>query len=241
MSAPLRFWAVVPAAGAGRRFGGPVPKQYLKLGGRPVIDHSLATLLEHPACDGCVVALSAEDGWWRQTVHSTHPRVWRVAGGAERSDSVANALDALSERAEDAAWVLVHDAARPCLTRADLDHLLGALSDESVGALLAVPVHDTVKAAASDGALPRVARTVPRHELWRAYTPQAFPLGRLRRALARAREQAVAVTDDASAIEHLGLRPALVEGRADNLKITQTDDLALAEFFLERQRAQGLR
>jgi 2-C-methyl-D-erythritol 4-phosphate cytidylyltransferase len=218
-----------------------VPKQYLELRGRAVIDHSLATLVEHPACDGCVVALSADDAWWPSTAHSTHPRVWRVAGGAERADSVANALEALGERADDDAWVLVHDAARPCLTRVDLDRLLSALRGESVGALLAVPVHDTVKAADADASLQRVARTVPRHELWRAYTPQAFQLGRLRRALAQAREQRAAVTDDASAIEQLGLRPTLVEGRADNLKITQTDDLSLAEFFLGRQRAQGLR
>jgi 2-C-methyl-D-erythritol 4-phosphate cytidylyltransferase len=154
---------------------------------------------------------------------------------------VANALDALSERVGDQTWVLVHDAARPCLARVDLDRLLSALSAESVGALLAVPVHDTVKSAGAGDRPVRVARTVPRHELWRAYTPQAFPLGRLRHALAQARARGAAITDDASAIEQLGLQPALVEGRADNLKITQTDDLSLAQFFLERQRAQGLR
>jgi 2-C-methyl-D-erythritol 4-phosphate cytidylyltransferase len=241
VSASLRFWAVVPAAGVGRRFGGPVPKQYLELCGRAVIDHSLATLLEHPACEGCFVALSADDAWWPETAHATNSRVWPVPGGAERSDSVANALDALSERAGEGTWVLVHDAARPCLTRVDLDRLLSALGGETVGALLAVPVHDTVKVADADDHVVRVARTLPRHELWRAYTPQAFPLGRLRHALAQARVSGAAITDEAGAVEQLGLQPALIEGRADNLKITQTDDLSLAQFFLERQRAQGLR
>lgn len=235
-----RHWAVVPAAGAGRRFGGPVPKQYLELRGRCVIEHSLATLLEHPAIDGCVLALSAEDEWWAETVYASHPAVQRVAGGTERSDSVANALEALSEYADEHDWVLVHDAARPCLTRFDLDRLIAALGDGSAGALLAVQVHDTVKVAdAASG--DRVLRTVPREQLWRAYTPQAFPLGTLRRALARARDQGSAITDDASAIEQLGLRPLLVSGRSDNLKITRPEDLPLAQFFLEQQQEQGLR
>ncbi|NBC49940.1 MAG: 2-C-methyl-D-erythritol 4-phosphate cytidylyltransferase [Gammaproteobacteria bacterium] len=240
-----RHWAVVPAAGAGRRFGGPVPKQYLELCGRCVIEHSLATLLEHPAVDGCVLALSAEDEWWTDTAYASHPAVQRIAGGTERSDSVANALEALSEYADEHDWVLVHDAARPCLTRSDLDRLIAALGDGSAGdgsagALLAVPVHDTVKVAdAASG--DRVLRTVPREQLWRAYTPQAFPLGTLRRALARARDQGSAITDDASAIEQLGLRPLLVSGRSDNLKITRPEDLPLAQFFLEQQQEQGLR
>lgn len=235
-----RHWAVMPAAGAGRRFGGAVPKQYLPLCGRRVIEHSLATLLEHPAIEGCVLALSAEDEWWADTAYASHAAVQRVAGGAERSDSVANALEALSEYADEHDWVLVHDAARPCLTRSDLDRLIAALGDGPAGALLAVPMHDTVKVAdAASG--DRVLRTIPREQLWRAYTPQAFPLGTLRRALARARDQGSAITDDASAIEQLGLRPLLVAGRSDNLKITRPEDLPLAQFFLEQQREQGLR
>jgi 2-C-methyl-D-erythritol 4-phosphate cytidylyltransferase len=231
---------VIPAAGAGRRFGGPVPKQYLDLGGQAVIEHGLATLLAHPAIDGVVVAVSAEDEWWGETAFAAHPEVQTVPGGAERSDSVANALEALSERADDDDWVLVHDAARPCLTRGDLDRLIDALQDEPNGALLAVPVHDTVKVAdAASG--DRVLRTVPREQLWRAYTPQAFGLATLRRALTRARDQGLAITDDASAVEQLGLRPLLVEGRSDNLKITRAEDLPLARFLLEQQREQGLR
>lgn len=240
MSASRQFWAVMPAAGAGRRFGSAIPKQYLSLEGRPVIEHSLETLLSHPAIAGCVVAVSPEDGWWQATRYADHPDVLPVPGGAERSDSVAEALTALSQRAADEDWVLVHDAARPCLTRADLDRLIQVLAGDMVGALLAVPLHDTVKAATEQGS-DRVERTLPRQQLWRAYTPQAFPLGLLRQALALASEQGAAITDDASAIERLGLQPRLVEGRADNLKITRPEDLPLAHFFLQQQREQQLR
>jgi 2-C-methyl-D-erythritol 4-phosphate cytidylyltransferase len=145
---------------------------------------------------------------------------------------VANALEVLAAEADDDDWVLVHDAARPCLRLEDLAALLQALADEEVGALLAVPVHDTVKRA-EQGDL--VACTVPRERLWRAYTPQAFKLGLLRRALAEAEASGVVVTDDAGAVELLGLKPRLVEGRADNIKITRPDDLALARFYLQQQ------
>jgi len=232
-----RHWVVLPAAGAGRRFGSPVPKQYLRLRGRRVIEHSIAAFIEHPLIAGCVVALSPEDAWWPETAYANHPAVKRVEGGAERSDSVANALTALIGQAADDDWVLVHDAARPCLAAADLDQLLAALTDEPVGALLAVPIQDTVKA--SEGAFAaRVERTLPRQQLWRAYTPQAFRLGQLREALAHCRAQGLAITDDASAMEQLGLRPRLIEGRTDNIKITRPEDLPLAEFFLEQQGHQ---
>ncbi|MEA1052011.1 2-C-methyl-D-erythritol 4-phosphate cytidylyltransferase [Lamprobacter modestohalophilus] len=233
MTAGPQHWVVLPAAGAGRRFGGPIPKQYLPLRGRRVIEHSLAVFVQHPLIAGCVIALSPEDEWWQDTAYADHRAVKRVAGGAERSDSVAHALAALAGNAADDDWVLVHDAARPCLTTEDLDRLLAALVDEPVGALLAVPMHDTVKAA-EDAFGARVERTLPRQQLWRAYTPQAFRLGQLREALAHCRAQGIAITDDASAIEQLGLRPLLVEGRVDNIKITRPEDLSLAEFFLDQ-------
>lgn len=232
-----QHWAVLPAAGAGRRFGSPIPKQYLPLRGRRVIEHSIRLFIEHPQIAGCVLALSPEDEWWQETAYAEHPAVKRVDGGAERSDSVANALAGLSGQADDGDWVLVHDAARPCLAAADLDRLLAALVDEPVGALLAVAMHDTVKTA-DDNSGVRVERTLPRQQLWRAYTPQAFRLGQLREALAFCQAQGIAITDDASAMEQLGLRPRLVEGRADNIKITRPEDLALAEFFLGQQRHQ---
>ncbi len=237
MKAAPKHWVVLPAAGAGRRFGGPVPKQYLPLRGRRVIEHSIGVFVEHPLIAGCVLALSPEDEWWPETTYADHPLVERVPGGAERSDSVANALTALADQAAAEDWVLVHDAARPCLVAPDLDRLLAALIDEPVGALLAVPLHDTVKAA-EEAIGGRVERTLPRQQLWRAYTPQAFRLGQLREALAYCQAQGIAITDDASAMEQLGLRPLLVEGRVDNIKITRPEDLPLAEFFLEQQRLQ---
>ncbi|MFE8031946.1 2-C-methyl-D-erythritol 4-phosphate cytidylyltransferase [Thiohalocapsa marina] len=229
---PPRHWVVIPAAGVGRRFGGNTPKQYLELAGAMVIDQVLGQFVEHDAISGCVVALSADDGYWPDSRYAQHSRVQRAPGGRERCHSVANALAALTPLADDTDWVLVHDAARPCLRRQDLDALLEVLRDEPVGALLAVPVHDTVKRS-RDGR--HVEGTVPRAALWRAYTPQAFRLGLLRDALREADRRQQAVTDDASAVELLGLQPRLVEGHSDNIKITRPEDLPLARFFLEQQ------
>jgi 2-C-methyl-D-erythritol 4-phosphate cytidylyltransferase len=222
---------VVPAAGVGRRMGGGLPKQYRELRGRRVIEHSLARLLAHPGIAGVYVALSPEDGWWPGTEFAGHPAVHRVPGGRERCHSVLNALEALAEQACDADWVLVHDAARPCLRRADLDRLF-ALEDHPVGGLLGVPVRDTIKKADEAGA---ILRTVAREHLWHAFTPQMFRLGALRRALRETSRQGLLVTDDASAMEFMGWQPQLVEGHADNIKITRPEDLLLAGFYLERQ------
>ena len=227
-----RHWVLIPAAGVGKRFGGPVPKQYLELSGRLVIDHALGLFADHPAISGCVVVLSSEDEYWPESRFAAHPRVHRAPGGRERCHSVANGLDRLAADASSEDWVLVHDAARPCLHPDDLDALIAALHDEPVGALLAVPVHDTVKRSIDAR---HVDGTVPRSALWRAFTPQAFRLGLLQRALAAAAVQGEAVTDDASAVELLGLKPRLVEGRGDNIKITRPEDLHLARFFLQQQ------
>jgi 2-C-methyl-D-erythritol 4-phosphate cytidylyltransferase len=223
---------LIPAAGVGKRFGGAVPKQYLALAGRMVIDHTLGLFVDHPEIDGCVVAVGADDEYWADSDFAAHPRVLRAPGGRERCHSVGNALDRLAAQADDHDWVLVHDAARPCLHADDLDALIAGLRDEPVGALLAVPVHDTVKQSA-DGI--HVDVTVPRASLWRAFTPQAFRIGLLRRALAEAERNGQTVTDDASAVELLGLRPRLIAGRADNIKITRPEDLPLARFHLQQQ------
>ncbi|WP_462328375.1 2-C-methyl-D-erythritol 4-phosphate cytidylyltransferase [Thiohalocapsa halophila] len=235
MTRVVRHWALIPAAGVGRRFGAEVPKQYLSLGGRPVIDHAIAAFVEHPGIAGCAVVLGSDDGYWSDvSAYADHPAVLRAPGGLERCHSVRNGLTALAARADDDDWVLVHDAARPCLRRADLDRLLDALREEPVGALLAVPIADTVKRADAG----QVAETLPRSALWRAYTPQAFRLGLLRRALAHAQSQDLVVTDDASAVELLGLQPALIECQADNIKITRPEDLPLAAFYLEQQQGE---
>jgi 2-C-methyl-D-erythritol 4-phosphate cytidylyltransferase len=233
-----RYWAMVPAAGAGKRMGSAVPKQYLSLAGRPVIAHTLASLLDHPRIDGVAVAIGAGDEWWPTVaaeLNAAKPlRV--VTGGAERCHSVLNGLEALSEPAQPEDWVLVHDAARPCLTAGDLDRLIDTLADDPVGGLLAVPVRDTLKQADDAG---RVAATVDRSRLWHALTPQMFRLGMLHEALRAALARGLLVTDEAAAIEAAGFAPRLVEGRADNLKITRPEDLALAEFYLTRRATAG--
>ncbi|MFO1421245.1 MAG: 2-C-methyl-D-erythritol 4-phosphate cytidylyltransferase [Candidatus Competibacteraceae bacterium] len=227
-----RHWALVPAAGVGKRMGSTVPKQYLPLAGRPVIAHALATLLDHPRIAGVVVAIGAEDEWWLTVAAelSTTKPLRVVIGGAERCHSVLNGLEALREWATPRDWVLVHDAARPCLTAGDVDRLL-ELDDDPVGGLLAVPARDTLKQVDDAG---RVAATVDRSRLWHALTPQMFRLEMLREALRAALARGLLVTDEAAAMEAAGFAPRLVEGRADNLKITRPEDLALAEFYLTR-------
>jgi 2-C-methyl-D-erythritol 4-phosphate cytidylyltransferase len=232
----VRYWALVPAAGIGKRMGSVLPKQYLSLAGRPAIAHSLATLLDHPRIDGVAVAISAEDEWWRRVAIEFNPAkpLLVVTGGAERCHSVLNGLEALRERAALNDWVLVHDAARPCLATADLDRLVEMLADDPVGGLLAVPVRDTLKQADDAG---RATATVDRSRLWHALTPQMFRLGMLREALRAALGRGLLVTDEAAAMEAAGFAPRLIEGRADNLKITRPEDLALAEFYLTRRTA----
>jgi 2-C-methyl-D-erythritol 4-phosphate cytidylyltransferase len=235
MSDPA-FWAVVPAAGIGKRMGAKVPKQYLPLLGRTVIDHTIERLLLHPAVDGLYLALGEDDGWWQTTQFADHPDLVRVTGGVERCFSVRNALDALGQRAAAHDWVLVHDAARPCVRGGDIDHLIHMLQGSEVGGLLGRMVHDTMKRTDSAD---RVLETVDRGHLWHAFTPQMFRFGLLHDALRRALEAGSLVTDEASAVEWAGHRPIMIESHADNLKITRPEDLPLAEYFLERQAEEG--
>ena len=231
-----RLFAVVPAAGRGERFGGRRPKQYLPLLGRPVLSWSLAPLLAEAAIRKVVVALPAGDRRFARLEESRDPRVRPCPGGDRREVSVAQALEVLADEARDSDWVLVHDAARPCLAQADLRALIGALRDDPVGGLLAVPVADTLKSATRDD---RSARTVAREGLWRALTPQMFRYGVLRRALRLALARGRSPTDEASAVEALGLRPRLVAGRADNVKLTRAEDHGLAAAILAARESQG--
>ncbi|MEE1924306.1 2-C-methyl-D-erythritol 4-phosphate cytidylyltransferase [Pseudomonas sp. 148P] len=217
------FWAVIPAAGVGARMAADRPKQYLQLGGRTILEHSLNCFLDHPSLKGVVVSLAADDPYWPDLASARDPRIQRAAGGRERADSVLNALLLLhAQGAADSDWVLVHDAARPNLARSDLDHLLVELADDPVGGLLAVPARDTLKRADAAG---RVAVTVDRSTIWQAYTPQMFRLGALHRALADSLVADVAITDEASALEWAGQAPRLIEGRSDNIKVTRSEDL----------------
>lgn len=225
-------WALMPAAGSGRRFGGGLPKQYLSAAGKPLIAHALDALLAHPGVNGAVVALAADDPHWPGWITRHGKPVIACVGGLERADSVLAALRALPEGVAEDALLLVHDAARPNLRAGDIDRLIDAAAASADGAILAAPVRDTLKRADADA---RIDATEPRERLWRALTPQAFRRNLLRRALEAAQAAGVAVTDEAMAVERLGLHPALVEGREDNLKVTTPADLALVEFLLTRQ------
>jgi 2-C-methyl-D-erythritol 4-phosphate cytidylyltransferase len=229
---PERRWAVVPAAGQGSRFGAALPKQYVPLLGRPLISWTLSALLDERSLAGVVVALSPGDKHWPSVPESADPRVRTCKGGARREHSVANALEALAAEAQDTDWVLVHDAARPCLRHDDLQALFDELRSDAVGGLLAIPVSDTLKRADDES---RVSETVPREAFWRALTPQMFRYGLIKRALGLCLERERAVTDEASAVECLGLRPRLVRGHADNIKVTNPEDAALAEAILRNK------
>jgi 2-C-methyl-D-erythritol 4-phosphate cytidylyltransferase len=226
------IWAVSPAAGSGRRFGGPTPKQYLQAAGKPLIEHALNALLSHPRIAGAMVALSADDERWPGWTELCGKPVLRCVGGGERADSVLAALRALPAQVGEHALVLVHDAARPNLRGDDIDRLIAAAESGADGAILGAPVRDTLKRAEAG----RIARTEPRDGLWRAFTPQAFARGALTAALSDAAARGVIVTDEASAMERVGAKPLLVEGREDNLKVTTPADLVLAEFLLRAGR-----
>ena len=222
-------WAIVPAAGSGRRFGADIPKQYLQAAGTSLIGHSLDALLSHEAIEGAVVALAAVDPHWPGWTTLHGKPVLACIGGAERADSVLAALHALPPGVAADAIVLVHDAARPNLRADDISRLIEAAGTHADGAILAAPVRDTLKRMNDEGA---IDRTEPRDGIWRALTPQAFRRDLLMHALEAARSDGVAITDDAQAVERLGRHPRLVEGREDNLKVTTPADLALAEFLL---------
>ncbi|RRQ20037.1 2-C-methyl-D-erythritol 4-phosphate cytidylyltransferase [Thiohalobacter thiocyanaticus] len=232
MSHPPKYWAVVPAAGIGRRMGAEVPKQYLPLGRQSVLEYTLDALYGEPRIQAVCVVHGADDPYWSSLQYTAPRPLIEAPGGAERSDSVLNGILNLLTQADPDDWVLVHDAARPCLRREDLAKLIDTLSDDDVGGLLAVPTRDTMKEVDEQG---RVVATLDRSVIWHALTPQMFRLRALHDALAKARDAGRAVTDEASAIEAAGLRPKLVEGHADNLKITRPEDLALAGFYLQQQ------
>ncbi|MBU2825197.1 2-C-methyl-D-erythritol 4-phosphate cytidylyltransferase [Acidithiobacillus ferrooxidans] len=235
-----RVWVVIPAGGRGQRFGAAQAKQYVLLRDRPVIAHTLAAFLGEPRIAGIQLVLPGEDiatGAWRELLGPMPaPLLPPVVGGGLRADSVRLGLEALLRQgAVPSDWVLVHDAARPCLRREDLLRLLESLANAPQGALLAVPVADTLKRG-EDGCS---SGTVDREGLWRALTPQAFPLGALLAALEAARAGNRQITDEASAMEAQGWRPRLIPGHGDNIKVTLSDDLMLAAAILAARGEEG--
>jgi len=231
MSGPRhpRHFGLIPAAGIGARLGAGIPKQYMPLAGKPMLAHVLDTFAATAAITHTFVVVGADDGYIGDLVAAAPHWQGRITilfhGGADRHASVLNGLNAVRAQVDDDDWMLVHDAARPGLTSALIEHLIQALRDDAVGGLLALPVVDTLKRGDQSG---RVAQTVERTALWAAQTPQMFRYGLLLQALT----QATALTDEAGAIEMLGLQPRLVEGSPRNFKVTLPHDVALAEMFL---------
>ncbi len=230
-----RYWAIVPAAGIGLRMGADRPKQYLTIGGKTLLEHTLERLLELPNLAGLVVALHPDDQQWQSLALSADPRIAVVDGGRDRSRSVLNALNSLTLQAEPNDWALVHDAARPCVRLSCIANLCRHTASHGVGGILGVPVGDTLKHVDAQQV---IHKTLDRQHLWQAQTPQLFRFQLLHQCLARAVAQGEAVTDEASALELAGYHPLLVEGRNDNLKVTRAEDLALAEMILKHQETQ---
>ena len=220
--------AVVPAAGIGSRMQTECPKQYLAIGEKTILEHALAPLLAHPRISKVIIAINPADATFATLPLAAHPRVQVVRGGAQRADSVLAGL----QQAGLAQWALVHDAARPCLHQDDLERLLALTGSSRVGGILAAPVRDTMKRG--EPGKSAIAHTVEREDLWHALTPQLFPLELLLQCLTRALNEGATITDEASALEYCGFHPELVHGRADNIKVTRPEDLALAAFYLTR-------
>jgi len=233
MNKNKKIWVVIPAAGVGKRMQSSTPKQYLTLNNKTVIEHTLDVFDGHGSVSEIVVAVSEGDEYWDSLdIHLSKP-LHVAMGGKERCDSVLNSLTFLKDKAADDDWVLVHDAARPCLRNHDLTLLLNTLQEHDVGGILAVPVRDTMKRSANKNT---VKETVEREGLWHALTPQMFRYRQLKKSLESALQKNEIITDESSAIELSGFHPMLVEGHADNIKITRPEDLALAEFYLRQSK-----
>jgi 2-C-methyl-D-erythritol 4-phosphate cytidylyltransferase len=225
----MRYWLIMPAAGIGSRFGQAIPKQYIPVRGRTVIEWSLAPFLADSQCAGIVVVLAARDSFWPSVARSLN--LARGGSGVPAAAVTTAPGGALQHRTKPDDWVLVHDAARPCVPPEDVERLVSRLEFHAVGGLLAAPASDTLKSAGESG---QVARTVDRSGLWRALTPQMFRYRRLCEALDSAAAAGQTPTDESQAIEWLGDQPLLVEGSAANIKITSPEDLVIATALLGR-------
>ena len=236
-----RYWLAVPAAGGGGRFGADLPKQYSLVAGRTLLQHAAAPFIADPRCAGFVVVIADDDAHWPRVQNklladiaaskSPARRLLMATGGEQRSDSVCAALQALAAVAAHDDWVMVHDAARPCVSGAEIDALWAAVATAPAGALLALPIADTIKRGTAAPPI-GVTATVPREQLWRAQTPQVFRHGELWAALRAAQQAGRTPSDDAQAMEWQGAQPLLVEGRASNIKVTRPSDLAIVSALL---------
>ncbi len=229
-----QFVVIVPAAGVGKRMLASCPKQYLTINNTSILAHTVSRLLSHPKISKIVLVLSEYDQYFAESELANHTNILRVSGGKERVDSVLNGLVTVDEKYNP--WVLVHDAARPCVTHQDIDKLISQCLINDCGGLLASPVRDTMKRGGSlMNGINRVQNTVERTQLWHALTPQMYKTSELLSAIMHAQKCNLVITDESSAIEQAGLRSVLIHGSSDNIKVTHPDDLSLAEFYLNKQ------
>lgn len=226
------YWAIVPAAGVGSRMQSDRPKQYLPLAGKTVIQHTLEKLAAVPQVTGIVMALGADDAYWDELKIKLSKPLKIVEGGKDRVHSVFNAVSSIADALNEDDWLLVHDAARPCVQVKDIIQLIEAVSEHECGGLMAVPASDTLKMS-NDRQY--VEKTIDRSRIWHALTPQCFRAPLLLEALKKGIKHPQGITDESSAMEAMGYQPLLVEGRSDNVKITRPEDIALAEFYFQRE------
>ena len=232
----MKRWFIVPAAGTGSRFGSDKPKQYAHLAGKTVLEHTLERLL-HIESTAIIVALNPSDTYWQNLDIFSNPTLRTCDGGEQRADTVLRALHSIASEADEMDWVLVHDIARPCIRVSDIQQLINRLAHHPTGGLLATPISDTIKRVkdSADNTNLTVLETVPREYLWAASTPQMFRYGLLTKALEHCTEKGLTPTDEANALEQIGIQAAIVPACSDNLKITHPHDITLAEAILSNQ------
>ncbi|SET16311.1 2-C-methyl-D-erythritol 4-phosphate cytidylyltransferase [Thorsellia anophelis DSM 18579] len=235
--------AIIPAAGIGKRMGSMIPKQYINVAGKTILEHTVSALMAHPAIDTIIIAVAQHDTTIQTLPFVHNPSIHIVIGGEERSDSVYSALN-FAKKNLFAKWALVHDAARPLIAYHQIDKLLSVMSDSIgktegyTGAILALPVKDTIKQGKIDNHTTCIDKTLPRTLLWAAQTPQLFPVDILHHAIEYCHDNQHLLTDEASAIEMMGLKIRLVEGVSSNIKLTEPDDLAYIKFMLMNQLSE---
>ncbi len=231
MSESSKYWVVIPAAGVGSRMGADKPKQYISINNKTVIEHTINCFIHREEIEKIVVAISKEDEFWPRLSISKHNKILTAPGGEERYQSVLNSLQTLSGKAENSDWVMVHDAARPCLYQSAIDRLIIKLRSHDVGGILAMPCRDTMKRGNNSG---EIDKTVERELLWHAQTPQMFKYEKLLSAIEDALKNKIVVTDESMAMERLGYKPILVHGHQENIKLTHKDDLESLKTYLDR-------
>ena len=230
-----KYWAVVPAAGSGKRFSSDMPKQFHQLDGQQVAQHTLDRLLSLTIIEAIYIPCDVDCPLWSEIPAVRDSRVQLISGGQQRAHSVLNGLTALQELAADDDWVLVHDIVRPCVTTGDISALMDALVDHPVGGILAAPVNDTLKIVSAES---RIKSTVDRDQYRVAQTPQMFRYHRLREAISAMLKDHLIPTDEAAAIEYTGQKALAVDGRQDNIKITRREDLVIAAAIMKNQEAE---